>query len=113
MSQLSRRMLQRLFVFSSTLLVLGAACYMHRPVGGGTLVTIGGSGIALFYLAQTGYTHSLRVRRLNRIAFFGSLAYICSGALMFLHRSSWVLLFSVATVLFVYSMLVRSYRVDK
>ena len=107
MIKLPKRTFNILFYLSLLLIIVGASLYLYQRVVAGYLMTVGGAMLAICFVAMVDKSRPPRVRRLNRMGFFGSLAYICAGGLVLSLSNAWILLFTVGTILVIYSLLVR------
>lgn len=82
----------------------------------GWLVAIGGGVAAIATLLQIsskGGSNDKRVRRLDRMSFFGFLIYMVSGGFMIQGSSIWLPLFAVATVFYIYALFAKDRALRK
>ena len=94
---------------SFLLIILGSSLYILRP--GWTVwgFIAGAIGLTSYFLSGslTARDGSVRERRLNRMGFIGSLFYIVAGGFMYESSNIWIILFAIASIYVMYSLLAK------
>lgn len=104
---------QNTYTLLATGLILeavGALLHLRLPTPAAWIMIVGGALIALSYLMSGSTTRSSSVRgkRLDRMGFLSGLGYLISGGFCLDGQVGvWILLFTIATVLSVYSIFVK------
>lgn len=94
------------------IIVAGVIAYelSHGHQVSGWLVSIGGllgaTGI-LLQANKEGDKSDKRIRKLDRMGFLGLLIYLIAGGFMAQGSGSWIAIFGVATVFYIYSVFVK------
>lgn len=103
----SSRTLGILMPVGSLVLAVGAILFSLTCITyhAGWLIIVGGilSSLGCFVGAKESKKKSTRLRRLDRMVFIAMLIYIVSGGFMLEKSRSWLVLFTVATVLYLYA----------
>ncbi|MDD7437831.1 MAG: hypothetical protein PUK66_03215 [Bacteroidales bacterium] len=110
-SRRSTALQQALLTIGPILVVIGTVSYgiSVLTLWAGWMVSIGG-GIGAFGVLLSAFvdkTKSARVRRLDRMIFLGLLMFIVSGGFMIQGSSSWLAIFAVGTVFYVYAVFAK------
>ena len=112
------RWVRNLQTIGPILVLIGAILF--EPDGtkaySGWLVAIGGGVAAIATLLQIsskGGSDDKRVRRLDRMSFFGFLIYMVSGGFMIQGSDIWLPLFAVATVFYIYALFAKDRALKK
>lgn len=92
-----------LYKFSGILVLISTALYLTHWIYAPYLYALGTAGIAVAYLTMPYRTLDFRRRRLHRFNVFAGILMIASSALMFKHRTEWILCLSIAAMLQVYT----------
>lgn len=106
----SSRVITFLFAIGAILVAIGAVIWLELKGIAGWLLASGGFLMALSFLInafQQQEKESFRARRLERMQLLSSLIYIVSGGFMIQQSGTWLPLFIIATVFFVYSAFVK------
>lgn len=113
-----KRWVRNLQTIGPILVVIGAILFepdCTKPYSG-WLVAIGGGVAAIATLLQIsnkGGSDEKRVRRLDRMSFFGLLIYMVSGGFMIQGSTIWLPLFAVATVFYIYALFAKDRALRK
>lgn len=102
----------------SVLILIGAISYSITSLAGysGWIIAVGGIIGALGYILDSDATkkHSKRVRRLDRMTFLSMLLYVVAGGFMIdSYSTKWLVIFTIATVFFIYSVFVKDRALKK
>lgn len=92
-----------LFGFSGILVLISSALYLTQWFYAPYLYALGTAGIAVSYLTTPYRSLDFRRRRLHRFNVFAGILMVASSALMFKHRTEWILCLSLAAMLQVYT----------
>lgn len=101
---LPNRSLSALVSISLVLIATGAIAHLYYPIKAGYILALGGLLLSVCYLSGIGKQTTVRLRRLNRIGFFGALAYLVGGGCMLQGLNWWIVAFCIGTLLVVYSL---------
>lgn len=102
---------QALLTIGPILVVIGAIAYSISALTAysGWMVSFGGllGAIGTLLSSFVGKEASARVRRLDRMGFLAMLMFIVSGGFMIQGSSSWLAIFAVGTVFYVYAVFAK------
>ncbi|WP_106829545.1 hypothetical protein [Parabacteroides pacaensis] len=92
-----------IFNFSALLVVIGAVLYLTQWLYAPYLFALGTAGVAIVYFTLPYQQLDFRRRRLHRFNIFAAILMIVASALMFKHRTEWVLCLTIAALLQLYT----------
>ncbi|MDO4695783.1 hypothetical protein [Porphyromonas sp.] len=98
-----------LLYVSFLLIILGSSLYILALTWTVWLFIIGAIGLTSYFLLSSLAVRGgvARERRLNRMGFIGSLFYIVSSGFMYERSNVWVILFAIASIYVMYSLLAK------
>lgn len=102
---MNRSVIEYVLFTGSVLVIIGAVGFLYHPCVA-AWVMLGGSLLMAFayIIRATKYKpESARERRLERMGMLAGLHYFLAATFMMRQSTTWMLLFAVATVFFVYS----------
>lgn len=106
-----------LFTTGSLLIVSGAVLWLKIKDVSGWLVACGGFILAISLLISSSINKeenlSFRAKRLERMQLFSSLLYLVAGGFMIQRSGSWLPIFAVGTIFFVYSAFAKDKKSSK
>lgn len=92
-----------IYNFSGLLVIAGAVLYLTQWLYAPYLFALGAAGIAIVYLTSPYKELDFRRRRLHRFNIVAGILMIIASALMFKHRTEWILCLSIAAFLQLYT----------
>lgn len=103
------------YYISAILLLAGAALVITKWEYAAHLFAVGAAGIATFYLTTPYEGKNFRLKRLHRLEIIAGILLILSSYLMFRNKFSneWLMTFSIATFMIVYTMIISSIEEKK
>lgn len=108
---------QALLTIGPILVVMGAVVYSFPRLTqySGWLVAIGGllGAVGTLIASTSSKEQGARLRRLDRMIFLGLLMFIISGGFMIQGSSSWLAIFAVGTVFYIYSVFAKDRAIKK
>lgn len=114
--KISSKFITILFVIGAILVAVGAIIWLELKGIAGWLVASGGLLMSISFLInalQQQEKESFRARRLERMQLLSSLLYFVSGGFMIQKSGTWLPIFIIATVFFVYSSFVKDSTASK
>lgn len=92
-----------IFNFSGLLVLSGTILYLTKWVYAPYLFAFGAAGIALSYMTAPYQELDFRRKRLHRFNIIAGILMLAASALMFKHRTEWILCLSIAAFLQAYT----------
>lgn len=94
---------------SFLLILLGSTLHILRLGWTVWVFIVGAIGLTSYFLSAslTAREGGVRERRLNRMGFIGSLFYIVAGGFMYEASNVWIILFAIASIYVMYSLLAK------
>ncbi|MEG1543397.1 MAG: hypothetical protein RR382_02570 [Tannerellaceae bacterium] len=91
------------FNLSALLVLTGAALYLTQWMYAPYLFAVGAAGMAVYHLSAPYKELGFRQRRLQRLNIIAGLLMVGASALMFKHRTEWILCLTIAALLQTYT----------
>lgn len=113
--QISDKVINFLFIAGAVCVMIGALAWFRLKNTTGWIVAIGGIMMSLaFLISAFGHqAETIRARRLERMRLFSGLLFIVSGGFMIQGSGTWLPIFLIGSIFFIYSAFIKDNKPEK